>query len=119
MDDSLQQLLEDAKRMQQENMTNKDNGEGGNVKTTIRNALSTLVTADFFVVCGFLLWFLVGIFCSSVLKDDTIQIAFNSKWNPYLAGRTCRALVCVCVHVLGESVHMIQHGIRDPRRSDH
>lgn len=82
MDDSLQQLLEDAKRMQQLEETTEE--EGSNVKATLRNVLGNIVTADFFVVCAFLLWFLVGIFCSSVLKDDTIQIAFNSK---YLEGR--------------------------------
>ena len=65
--------------MQEQDGSTTKNKEEASVKTTIRNALSTLVTADFFVVCGFLLWFLVGIFCSSVLKDDTIQIAFNSK----------------------------------------
>lgn len=85
MDDSLQQLLEDARRMQQEsNDSTTGSNDEGNVKTTIRNALSTLVTADFFVVCGFLLWFLVGIFCSSVLKDDTIQIAFNSNFQAFV-----------------------------------
>ncbi len=83
MNDSLQQLLEDAKQMQQ---LEEPVEEESKVKAAIRNALSTLVTADFFVVCVFLLWFLVGIFSSSVLKDDTIQIAFNSKctWTCYL-----------------------------------
>jgi len=83
MDDSLQQLLEDAKMMQLENA---DVGEesGSGTKATIRNALSTLVTADFFLVCAFLLWFLAGIFCSSVLKDDTVQIAFNSNFQAFV-----------------------------------
>lgn len=76
--DSLQQLLEDAKLMQQQEETTSE--EGVKIKATIGNALSTIVTADFFLVCAFLLWFLVGIFCSSFLKDDTIQIAFNSKY---------------------------------------
>ena len=35
------------------------------------------VHPDFFVVCGFLVWFLAGIFASSVLDNDAIQIAFN------------------------------------------
>jgi len=85
VDDSLQQLLEDARMMQEErnqksssSSVDDDDESTGNIKSTIRNVLGNIVTADFFVVCGFLLWFLVGIFCSSVLKDDTIQIAFNS-----------------------------------------
>lgn len=57
---------------------------GSGTKATIRNALSTLVTADFFLVCAFLLWFLAGIFCSSVLKDDTVQIAFNSNFQAFV-----------------------------------
>ena len=48
----------------------------------IRNALSTLVIADFFVVCFFLLWFLAGIFASYVLKNDDVQIAFNGLFQP-------------------------------------
>jgi len=88
--DSLEQLLEDARRMKEaesggdgresgtsNNILSDEQGTG--LKETIRNVLSTIVTADFFVVCGFLLWFLAGIFCSSILKDDTVQIAFNSK----------------------------------------
>ena len=54
--------------------------EGRGIKSAIGNALSTIVTADFFVVCGFLVWFLLGIFCSSILKDDTVQIAFNNNF---------------------------------------
>ena len=78
LDDSLAALLQDAKRMQAED-EDIPVDEGEVIRTKIRNALSTLVTADFFVVCGFLLWFLAGIFCSYILKDDTVQIAFNSK----------------------------------------
>jgi hypothetical protein len=88
VDDSLQQLLEDAKMMQDKEPSSSESE--GNMKATIRNALGTLVTADFFVVCGFLLWFLVGIFCSSVLKDDTIQIAFNSKLRRIVLVLRCR-----------------------------
>lgn len=83
MDDSLQQLLEDAKMMQLEN-DDVEEESGSGTKATIRNALSTLVTADFFLVCAFLLWFLAGIFCSSVLKDDTVQIAFNSNFQAFV-----------------------------------
>lgn len=78
LDDSLETLLQDAKRMQEEGEDITED-EGDAIKAKIRNALSTIVTADFFVVCGFLLWFLLGIFCSYILKDDTVQIAFNSK----------------------------------------
>jgi hypothetical protein len=80
--DSFASLLEDAKRMQAETSTdNDDDEEGGNVKAKVRNVLSTIVTADFFVVCFFLLWFLVGIISRSITDDATIQIAFNSKYS--------------------------------------
>ena len=88
-DDSLEMLLQDAKEMQAlENESNKDAStseeEGGfSIGDTLKSGLSTLVTVDFFVVCAFLLWFLAGIFCSYILKDDTVQIAFNSKWSLY------------------------------------
>jgi len=82
LDDSLDQLLEDARLMKEEE---KDGGvlsdeEGTGIKEMIGNALSTIVTADFFVVLGFLAWFLLGIFCSYILKDDTVQIAFNNNF---------------------------------------
>jgi hypothetical protein len=80
VDDSLKQLLEDAKMMQElQDGDGEEESENSSVKAKIGKALSTLVTADFFLVCAFLLWFLAGIFCSSILKDDTVQIAFNSK----------------------------------------
>jgi hypothetical protein len=86
LDDSLDQLLEDVRLMTEEEKDARKEGgvlfdeEGTGVKEMIGNALSTIVTADFFVVCGFLLWFLLGIFCSYILKDDTIQIAFNNNF---------------------------------------
>jgi len=86
LDDSLGQLLEDARLMtEEEKDAQNEKGmlsdeEGTDLKKTIGNVLSTIVTADFFVVCGFLLWFLLGIFCSYVLKDDTVQIAFNNQF---------------------------------------
>ena len=86
MDASLDQLLEDARLMTEEEKEAKGEGgvfsdeEGAGVKEVIGNTLSTIVTVDFFVVCGFLAWFLLGIFCSYILKDDTIQIAFNNNF---------------------------------------
>jgi len=86
LDDSLDQLLKDVRLMTEEEKEAKKEGgvlfddEGTVVTEMIRNALSNLVTADFFVVCGFLLWFLLGIFCSYILKDDTVQIAFNNQF---------------------------------------
>jgi hypothetical protein len=89
---SLEQILEDARRMKAEDGSdlgdvaggNNNNiimsNEGGNdIKEAIRNVLSTIVTADFFVVCGFLLWFLAGIVWRAVFNDDSVQIAFNSE----------------------------------------
>lgn len=78
--DSLEMLLQDAKEFQAQDVSSSGEGGGFSIPDTIKNALSTLVTVDFFVVCVFLVWFLAGIFCSYVLKDDTVQIAFNRKW---------------------------------------
>ena len=78
-DSSLEALLADAKRMRQEEKS-KDEEEGGlgvSIPGTIRSVISNIVTIDFFVVCALLAWFLAGIFCSYIIKDDTVQIAFN------------------------------------------
>merc|ERR1711937_1056766 len=48
---------------------------------SLRNTVSTIVTVDFFVVLLLLGWFLLGIFCSSILKNDFVQIAFNNNFN--------------------------------------
>ena len=83
LEDSMSQLLEDARIMTEEEKAGKgilSDEEGTGVKSMIGNVLSTIVTADFFLVCGFLLWFLLGIFCRSVFNDDTIQIAFNNNF---------------------------------------
>lgn len=85
-DDALARLLQDAREMQaanggdgaNSNLADKDNEPS--IPKVISQVLSTVVTVDFFVVCGFLLWFLAGIFQSYVLQDDTIQIAFNSNF---------------------------------------
>jgi hypothetical protein len=79
----LESLLADAKRMRAErggssSSTNSDVSAGDK----IINFLSVVVTLDFFVVCGLLLWFLVGVLCSYVLKNDTVQIAFNGIFQP-------------------------------------
>ena len=75
--DSLERLLADAKKMRQErkNEVSKPSDDGPN--EVIVNALSTLVTVDFFIVCGFLVWFLLGVFFSYALHNDAVQIAFN------------------------------------------
>lgn len=89
LEDSLEQLLEDARRMKEEDGGGSGDSaaggllsdeEGTGLKEIIRNVLSTIVTADFFVVCGFLLWFLAGIFWRAVFDDDSVQIAFNSEY---------------------------------------
>lgn len=78
---SLEQLLADAKKMRQDEGIEMSSVEQES-SMTIRSVLSTIVTADFFVVCALLLWFLAGIFCSYVIKDDTVQIAFNGIFQP-------------------------------------
>lgn len=75
-EDSLEQVLADAKAMRLDGDSAEKTGDAL-IAEKIRNGLSTIVTVDFFVVCALLLWFLAGIFGSYVLKDDTIQIAFN------------------------------------------
>ena len=85
--DSLEMLLQDAKEMraleeqeQKEGGSEVSSSEGGfSIPQSFKGILSTLVTVDFFVVCAFLVWFLAGIFCSYILKDDTVQIASNRK----------------------------------------
>jgi len=81
LDDSLERLLADAREMQAAAQNKDDDSNGStsdsSVTATVRNAISTLVTVDFFVVCAFLVWFLAGVFCSTVLKNDAVQIAFN------------------------------------------
>jgi len=83
-DDSLEMLLQDARLMKERQGDDMSTEEGGDIKAKIRDALSTIVTVDFFIVCGFLLWFLLGIFCSSVLRDDTVQIAFNNNFEAFV-----------------------------------
>jgi hypothetical protein len=84
--DSLEQLLEDARRMKEQDGKGSGVGgmlldeEGTGLKEAIRNILSTIVTADFFVVCGFLVWFLAGIAWRAVFNDDSVQIAFNNNF---------------------------------------
>lgn len=88
-DSSLEALLADAKRMRQKEAELSDGSEEGfSIPSAIRNVISTIVTIDFFVVCALLAWFLAGIFFSYVVKDDTVQIAFNGKifssfWLPH------------------------------------
>jgi hypothetical protein len=85
--DSLQQLLQDARDMQaleQADSTTDLSNNNDDQGLSLRSMLSTIVTVDFFVVCGFLLWFLAGIFCSYILKDDGVQIAFNSNFQAFV-----------------------------------
>jgi hypothetical protein len=84
LDDSLERLLADAKTMKDDAGDEEDDSEVGSVKASIGKVVSTIVTADFFLVMVFFVWFMGGIFCSSVLKDDTVQIAFNSKFRSYV-----------------------------------
>jgi len=72
-DNSLEDLLADARKMREK----EDPDEGPSIPAAIKNVVSTIITIDFFVVCGLLAWFLAGIFCSYIIKDDTVQIAFN------------------------------------------
>jgi len=84
-DDTMQMLLRDAKEMEQQGggaVVGNEEEEGGfkPLVDGFRKVVSTIVTIDFFFVCSLLLWFLAGIFSSYVIKDDTIQIAFNMNF---------------------------------------
>ena len=78
--DDLKRLLADAKRLrgQSDEVESQEPGFGSSLK----EIFSTIVTIDFFVICGFLVWFIAGVFCSVVLKNDTVQIAFNGIFQP-------------------------------------
>jgi len=80
--DAFEQMLMDAKAMQgDDEMTSSSSGmDELSIPKLISSVLSTIVTVDFFIVCGFLLWFLAGIFSSYALKNDDIQIAFNNNF---------------------------------------
>lgn len=87
LDDSLEQLLADAREMQalerrEKGSDSEASSTAKGVLTSLRNAISTLVTVDFFIVCGFLVWFLTGVFASYVLRNDAMQIAFNGIFQP-------------------------------------
>lgn len=81
---SLDDILADARRLRQEQKDAVASGaqdpEELSIPKLLKGAISNIVTVDFFLVCGLLLWFLAGIFCSYVLKDDTVQIAFNMQF---------------------------------------
>jgi hypothetical protein len=77
-DDSMEQLLADARKMRSASKAVEEKEK--TATDTVFEIISTIVTIDFFVVVALLVWFLAGIFCSSVLKDDTVQIAFNMNF---------------------------------------
>mmetsp|Transcript_27539 Transcript_27539/g.39445 ORF Transcript_27539/g.39445 Transcript_27539/m.39445 type:complete len:293 (+) Transcript_27539:73-951(+) len=83
-DDSLEQLLADARSMRASSTDSDGKSVAAEEETPIKDkifdVISTIVTIDFFLVLGLLAWFLLGIFCSYVLKDDTVQIAFNMNF---------------------------------------
>lgn len=79
--DSLEGLLADAKRLRASREKDEEE-DGSGIVPIVKNVISTIVTIDFFVVFGLLLWFLAGIFSSYVLKSDAIQIAFNGIFEP-------------------------------------
>ena len=80
-DESIEQLLADARSMRKSSSKGLEVvDEEPPLKEKILGIVANIVTVDFFVVIALLLWFLAGIFCSYVLKDDTVQIAFNMNF---------------------------------------
>jgi len=88
--DSLEQLLADARKMRTESSSSVGDVGGGDaeggvfdrasIPDGIKNAISTIVTVDFFVVLGLLAWFLAGIFVRAAFGNDSVQIAFNNNF---------------------------------------
>lgn len=81
-DDPLAQLLKDAESLRAKDDASNQNSSvptdsSSDWKVSIRNVLSTIVTVDFFVVCGLLLWFIAGIISSVFFRNDAIQLGFN------------------------------------------
>jgi TRAP-type C4-dicarboxylate transport system permease small subunit len=69
--------MADARKMQTENDTELqeaiDNSTAeSKLPNKIRGVINTIVTVYFFVVCGFLLWFLVGIVVRSLTDNDAV-----------------------------------------------
>ena len=80
-DESMEQLLADARQFRSvTNGSTSQTEKEASMSDTVFNLISTIVTIDFFVVMALLVWFLAGIFCSTVLKDDAVQIAFNMNF---------------------------------------
>lgn len=77
--DAFELLLEDARRMKAD-AGDVEIESDDSIKAKVRNVLSTIVTADFFIVFGFLLWFLAGIAYRAAFDDASVQIAFNSEY---------------------------------------
>ncbi|KAL7534266.1 hypothetical protein ACHAXR_005764 [Thalassiosira sp. AJA248-18] len=77
-DDSIEQLLADARSMRSAEAPSEE--EETSMKDAVFNVISTIVTVDFFVVIALLVWFLTGIFFSTVLGNDAVQIAFNMNF---------------------------------------
>ena len=94
--DPLEQLLIDVKEMRSRNSdspngneiqtgsnnnNNNNNNEGSVLPAmSISRVISTIVIVDFFIVLVFFLWFILGIVASYTIKNDAIQIAFNSNF---------------------------------------
>uniref|UniRef100_A0A7S1FW27 Transmembrane protein n=1 Tax=Corethron hystrix TaxID=216773 RepID=A0A7S1FW27_9STRA len=77
---SFESLLLDAKRMEKKKTSSDE--EDAPISDFIFNAVSTIVTADFFLIIGFLIWFVLGAVLSATTGNDTVQLAFNGIFQP-------------------------------------
>jgi len=76
-------LLGDARAMRDTQPSDAVEDDGAfDVRAVAIQSLSYLVTADFFVVVGLLLWFLVGVFFAKVLGDDSVYLYFAGLFEP-------------------------------------
>jgi len=78
--DGLEMLLVDADKFRRKRpLSLKDTGEtrGGSTSSNVKDIISTIVTADFFLICFFLLWFVTGAILSIAGVGDGVQVSLQ------------------------------------------
>lgn len=87
---SLDSLLVDAEKFRSQSSVSSPSSSTPSTSSSsssaiipkIKEGVSLIVTADFFLICGFLLWFLLGAGLSIAGVGDGVQIAFNGIFQP-------------------------------------
>ena len=78
-DNPFADLLSDAKKIRSTAEVDDTDRE---LSDAIFSVASKIFTADFFLICAFFVWFIVGALISSFTGNDTVQIAFNGIFQP-------------------------------------